>query len=330
MSRGRPAAPTFIVPVAELMDVAAIHEENWCMWELRHELDNQMMILEWLARRGLIRNSNDCNKCDDTSFSLNTYKQGVDGYRWACKCCKATKSVRDQSFFGKSHLSLSQVLRILYGWSKDYTQQLIKHEAQLGINDVTIVDWCNFCREVCEADLIRNPSQVGGISEDGEPIVVEVDETKFFHRKYHRGEWNPGHWVFGGVERGSSKCFLIEVPDRTAPTLEALVLQFILPGTHIVTDGWRSYGNLARIGNGIYTHSIVNHTDNFVDRDHPETHTQAVEGFWMHAKRKIRRQLGTSEALFPSYMHEFLWRWRHKNMDLFAALISCINDQYPL
>ena len=63
MPRGRPAAPTFIVPVAELMDVATIHEERCCMWELRHELDNQMMILVWLARRGLIRNSNDCNQC---------------------------------------------------------------------------------------------------------------------------------------------------------------------------------------------------------------------------------------------------------------------------
>ena len=54
------------------------------------------------------------------------------------------------------------------------------------------------------------------MNEDGTSVVVEIDETKFFHRKYHRGQWRPGHWVFGGIERGSGKCFLVEVPDRRA------------------------------------------------------------------------------------------------------------------
>ena len=76
-----------------------------------------------------------------------------------------------------------------------------KRKAQLGNNDVTIVDWSNFCQDVGEWYLINNPSEIGGISANGEPLVVEVDESKFFHRKYHRGQWVPGHWVFGGVER---------------------------------------------------------------------------------------------------------------------------------
>nr|KAG5690783.1 hypothetical protein BaRGS_015310 [Batillaria attramentaria] len=100
---------------------------------------------------------------------------------------------------------------------------------------------------VCEEDLRLHPQQVGGLDEvTGQPIIVEIDETKYFHRKYHRGQWRDGHWVFGGIERESGKCFMVEVPDRSRATLEPIVLHYILPGSHIIPDGWRAYGNLAQ------------------------------------------------------------------------------------
>lgn len=61
-------------------------------------------------------------------------------------------------------------------------------------------------------------------------IVVKIDGSKYFHRIYHRGQWRKVHWVFGGIERQSGKCFLIEVLDQTAATLEALTERLILPG----------------------------------------------------------------------------------------------------
>jgi hypothetical protein len=57
--------------------------------------------------------------------------------------------------------------------------------------------------------------------------VVEINESKFFHRKYHRGQWRAGHWVFGGIERYTKKCFLVEVPDRTAETLSNLIQRYV-------------------------------------------------------------------------------------------------------
>jgi hypothetical protein len=35
----------------------------------------------------------------------------------------------------------------------------------------------------------------------GEGIVVEIDESKFGHRKYNVGRAVDGVWIFGGVER---------------------------------------------------------------------------------------------------------------------------------
>ena len=90
------------------------------------------------------------------------------------------------------------------------------------------------------------------------------------------------------MEQGSNECFMVEVPDRTAATLEAIVFQYIFPGMYLLSDSW-PYGNLANIGQGIYTHSWVNHSLNFVDPNDAETHTQSIEGFWSHGKSKLQR-----------------------------------------
>ena len=147
------------------------------------------------------------------------------------------------------------------------------------------------------------------MNEDGTSVVVEIDETKFFHRKYHRGQWRPGHWVFGGIERGSGKCFLVEVPDRRAVTLKEAIVQYILPGTHIISDGWAAYAQIENINYGIYRHDVIVRHEHFVDPNDDAIHTQNVEKLWMRVKRKLRRQFGTSETLFTSHLYEFVQRF---------------------
>ena len=166
------------------------------------------------------------------------------------------------------------------------------------------------------------------MNEDGTSVVVEIDETKFFHRKYHRGQWRPGHWVFGGIERGSGKCFLVEVPDRRAVTLKETIVQYILPGTHIISDGWAAYAQIENINHGIYRHDVIVHHEHFVDPNDDAIHTQNVENLWMRVKRKLRRQFGTSETLFTSHLHEFVWRERHKNSAAFSAFICSLTRQH--
>jgi hypothetical protein len=87
--------------------------------------------------------------------------------------------------------------------------------------------------------------------------------------------------------------------------------RYIQPGTLIMSDGYNN--RLDEIGGGIYEHQVIVHQENFVDPDDRSAHTQNVENMWMRAKRKLRRQFGTSEDLFPSYLHEFLWRNRFQN-----------------
>lgn len=122
----------------------------------------------------------------------------------------------------------------------------------------------------------------------------------------------------------------VDVADRSALTLEPLILEHILPGTHIMSDGWAAYRNLSEIGNGIYQLSVVVHEHNFVNPDYPDTHTQNIENLWMRAKRKLRRQFGTSTQLFPSYLMEFQFRQHVRQGQCFAYFMTVLAENYPV
>ena len=59
--------------------------------------------------------------------------------------------------------------------------------------------------------------------------VVEVDESCFMKRKYNRGSHTNKTWVFGGIERGSGRAFMVPCPNnkRNAATLIPLIHHFI-------------------------------------------------------------------------------------------------------
>ncbi|KAJ8975992.1 hypothetical protein NQ317_006289 [Molorchus minor] len=86
---------------------------------------------------------------------------------------------------------------------------------KLKMSTRTVVDWSNFCREVCiEWCFTHSNDKIGGPGK-----IVEIDEAKVGRRKYHKGRVLEGQWIFGGIERGSSKLFIVPVETRDASTL---------------------------------------------------------------------------------------------------------------
>ena len=156
---------------------------------------------------------------------------------------------------------------------------------------------CAFIRDLCETTIENNPQELGGFNENGETIEVEINESTFFHRKYHSGQWRERHWVFGAVERRTRRCFLVEVPDRTAANLEPIIRRWILPGTHIISDGWAAYANIENIANGIYTHSVIVQERNFVDPIEPGV----VEYFGTRINRNRFRNILGYFGTIPIY-----------------------------
>ncbi|KAL8602279.1 hypothetical protein ACOMHN_022792 [Nucella lapillus] len=208
---GRPRAPAEIVPPHTVIPMQH-RDEVVNLVGLIPLISDTDSCFRWLAERGLIRNTYMCARCGELC-RLNVHAGSIDGKRWYCGACKTRKSLRDGSFFSGSHLTLMQIVMLTYCWCHDMPQQKIAHETGIEGNK-TLIDWCNFLRKECETWLINNPDEIGGLDDNGVPVMVEIDESKYFHRKYHRGQWRDGHWVFGGIERESGKCFLTEVPDR--------------------------------------------------------------------------------------------------------------------
>lgn len=161
---------------------------------------------------------------------------------------------------------------------------------ETGLSIATVVDWFSFIREVLMYWMHKQSAKIGGPGK-----IVEIDEAKFGRRKYHRGRLLTGQWVLGGIERlegggaDKQKMFLIPVPDRTSQTLVAIIKEYVLPGTTIMTDCWASYSTLAE---NDYLHLTVNprvnHPINFVDPA-SGAHTQNIERSWVEVRRYVPR-----------------------------------------
>ena len=260
--------------------------------------------------------------------AIVSHAECSDGYSWRCRQCSTRCSVRTGSFLANCELRSDQIIMMMYFWVYEVKCKHVMLFEGLTSWD-TIVNYNNYFRKECCDWLLNNNPQLGGFDINGQSMFVEVDESYFFHRKYHRGQRRRGKWVVGLVERGSGRCWLEVVVRRDALTLERIITAHVLPGTTVVTDAWRGYQNVGMMNNGIYQHAVIVHANEFVDPVHSEIHTETIEGLWMLAKRKLRYQSGTSRGLFASYLSAFQWRNSHKN-NVFGNYMQLISANYNI
>lgn len=263
-------------------------------------------VLKWLASLGLIKNSRLCEF--GHTMRLVSAKKRSSGFRWECKKpCRKSKSVCADSIFEDSALSFEQVMLLIYHWATDKPQKDIVSETEVCADSVS--DWCEFFRDVVAEHLVDFSDNIGRVDADLVPIDVEIDESQFFKRKSNKGRMGNPIWVFGGIERGTRRAFIVPVENRSRDTLMGIILRRIAVGSRIISDQWASYRSLY---NGyIYDHAEVNHSVNFVDPEDRSVHSQNVECMWCHAKNKLSVQHGTSRRLLAGYMIEFTFRYYH-------------------
>ena len=292
-----------------------------------HE-DDLPSTRRFCAKYRLIRNEMVCSTChNNMRLVTDATRFPTDIVKWNCSTCHSSKSIRDGSFFSRSHLKLWQLIRILHWWGMDVSNKIVMEET--GVSETTLIDWNNFIRDVCFEYMTNHMVPIGGLDDNGEPHVVEVDESVFFKTKYNVGQRRELHWVIGGIQRGDhTKCFMTVVPDRSANTLIPIINRYILPHTTICTDGWRSYNDIVRQGGQNYEHLVVNHCYNFIDPQNNEAHTQNVESMWSRVKAKYRRMKGTSQEHFDTYLCEYFFRLHFPYPVTFGNLLHYVSEMY--
>jgi len=92
------------------------------------------------------------------------------------------------------------------------------------------MDWTRFLRDVCSADLLAHPQQLGSPGH-----TVAIDETVVARRKPGNAQGRPvlAQWVFGGVDLFTGVFFMELVARCDAATLIPIIQRHIQPGTRI-------------------------------------------------------------------------------------------------
>jgi hypothetical protein len=116
--------------------------------------------------------------------------------------CDTRVSILKFTYFDNVHLNLTVIAEIvlLYLTRPPPRCQFIAKETN--VSHRILIDYFNFIREVLIFWTHNNSEQTGG-----EGKIVEIDEAKIGKRKYNRGRYLEGQWVFGGIERAPINFF---------------------------------------------------------------------------------------------------------------------------
>ena len=172
--------------------------------------------------------------CPSCARSMNVNKKEK---RFTCRRrgCRKNISKNFGSFFSGHKLPYGDILLLAYFWLAKCGVSTVLEMTEHSPN--TICNMWKYFRQLISSNVGEEDIKICG-----EGIIVEIDEAKFGKRKYHRGHRIEGVWVFGGVERTPErKMFVSVVEDRTAETLEAVIKQYIKPGSIVYSDLWKGY-----------------------------------------------------------------------------------------
>lgn len=83
--------------------------------------------------------------------------------------------------------------------------------------------------------------------------IVSVDKSLFLHDDLGRQIW-----VVGEIDPESKDIRLDVINERNQTNLKTFFYNHIIPGTHVVHDGWSAYAFLDS-DDSVYTHEEHNH-----------------------------------------------------------------------
>jgi transposase-like protein len=254
--------------------------------------------------------------------------------RWQCRECGKQYSVKVNTIFEDSALSLDKWLTTMWMLA-NCKNGVSSYEIHRSIGVTQKSAWFMLQRirlAMKNKSLLKLGSQGG---------PVEMDET-FIGGKLknmHDGKKPKGPGFSSKAVGSTAKAIVVGmlerkgsvraevVMERSHITLRALANKHIHPDATLVTDEWGGYKGTN------FTHEIVNHAIEYVNG---QVHTQGIENFWALLKRSLG---GTYVSVEPfhldRYVDEQAFRYNNRatkdnpltDRDRFALVLSQISGK---
>jgi len=224
--------------------------------------------LTWLTEMEIISEERPCveDGCDGV-MTWTVDSNRPDGQIFRCLRCYARCSIRRDTIFEGSRLTLMELARVYFHYFLNRVS-IRRCSLELNLSKKSVGRLYTKIRRAISdyvIDVLQAGGLLGTVPQQGPNVppqhqypVVEVDESLFAHTTQHGVRQQV--WVFGIFDRGTQQCRMFVVPNRSAETLEELIQEHVAVGAVIYSDGWAGYNGLVNLG---YQHRRVLHNQGF-------------------------------------------------------------------
>jgi transposase-like protein len=220
--------------------------------------------------------------------------------RWQCRECGKQYSVKVNTIFEDSPIKLDKWLTAMWLLA-NCKNGISSYEIakDIGVTQKSAWFMLHRLRLAMQSTSDRRLGR-----EDGG--AVEADEAfvggkpKNMHAKKRRMQKSqpiPKPAVFGLLDRETRQVRAKVIPNVSREVLQAEILDQVVPGSGVYTDGWKGYDGLLLKG---YMHQFVSHLEEYV---RGEVHTNGLENFWSLLKRSLN---GTYVAVEPFHLDRYV------------------------
>ena len=256
-----------------------------------------------------------CPKCQATNVYMPASGKPM---RWRCRKCKRYFSVRVGTTLEETNLPLRKwlmAIHIMLGERKG--ESSVRLSEQLEISQYSAWFLEHRIREAMRPDY----DVFSGVVEVDEMYVGGKERWKHGDKKLH-DRWRDGKVAVIGIKEHApgGRVLMFPVFNADNDTLLDMVLEFVVPGSTVYTDGHDAYKPLSEMG---YHHEVVKH--NIGQYVLGDVTTNGIESLWSVFKHGY---VGTFHCVSPKHLHrytsEFAYRQNQGRTNGFKAIAEIL------